>query len=86
MQLKLKLKHIHMYYFIVLFQPHCRIYCEMTNITNYFCIFNLDSNKEIKQIPLRYIRHITFESKKVKGLMFIHCLLGNTFKYMVEMK
>jgi hypothetical protein len=59
---------------------------EMTNITNYFGILNSDSNKEIKKILLRYIRHITFQSKKVKGLMCIHCLLGNTFKYMVEMK
>ena len=44
------------------------MYCEMTNITNYCCIFNLDSNKEIKKIPLRYIRHITFQSKKSKRL------------------
>jgi hypothetical protein len=40
----------------------------------------------LKSLDFQYIRHITFESKKRKGLMFTHCLLGHTFKYIEEMK
>jgi hypothetical protein len=32
----------------------------------------------IQSSDFQYIRHITFQSKKLKGLMFTHCLLGNT--------
>ena len=35
----------------------------------------------LQSSDFQYIRHITFQSKKLKGLMFTHCLLGNTFKY-----
>jgi hypothetical protein len=36
----------------------------------------------LQSLDFQYIRHITFQSKKLKGLMmFTHCLLGNTFKY-----
>ena len=40
----------------------------------------------LQSSDFQYIRHITFQSKKLKGLMFTHCLLGNTFKYIEEMK
>ena len=40
----------------------------------------------LQSLDFQYIRHITFQSKKPKGLMFTHCLLGNTFKYIEEMK
>ena len=40
----------------------------------------------LQSLDFQYIRHITFQSKKLKDLMFTHCLLGNTFKYMVEIK
>jgi hypothetical protein len=32
------------------------------------------------------MNHITYQNKKLKGLMFTHCLLGNTYKYMVQMR
>jgi hypothetical protein len=40
----------------------------------------------LQSSDFQYIRHITFQSKKLKGLMFTHSLLGNTFKYIEEMK
>ena len=40
----------------------------------------------LKALDFQYIRHITFQSTKLKGLMFTHCLLGNTFTYIEEMK
>jgi hypothetical protein len=30
----------------------------------------------LHSLDFQYIRHITFQSKKLKGLMFTHCLLG----------
>ena len=40
----------------------------------------------LQTLDFQYIGHITFQSKKLKDLMFTHCLLGNTFKYIEEMK
>ena len=40
----------------------------------------------LQSLDFQYIKHITFQSKKLKGLMFTHYLLGNTFKYIEEMK
>ena len=51
------------------------------------CVTNIMTSIIVLQsLDFQYIRHITFQSKTLKGLMFTHCLLGNTFKYMMEMK